>query len=297
MKKLLLFLLFTLMIQSVYSQCMLYPLSLQDRVNNSDAVIEAKAIQQNSFWNNSNDFIYTATTLEVHAVYKGNINNSFVTLITEGGTVGNIKIVAEPELQIHSGETGIFFLKPAGNYSVVKLKDAFEGYASSQSLIRFDFQQNKASDPFQQYSDINSIRNQIENLTGNVQRKVALSQPLPSSGNKMLVPPTIGAIAPGTTTAGTFSTITISGSNFGASYVSGISNVEFPDANNGGAGYISAPANHIVSWNNTQIQVWVPTQGGSGNIRVTNNLGETTTSAIAITVNYNETNVVSGGNY
>ncbi|MEZ5068952.1 MAG: hypothetical protein R2847_10900 [Bacteroidia bacterium] len=36
---------------------------------------------------------------------------------------------------------------------------------------------------------------------------------------------------------------------------------------------------------------------GSGNIRVTNNLGETTTSAIAITVNYNETNVVSGGNY
>lgn len=182
MKKLLLFLLFTLMIQSVYSQCMLYPLSLQDRVNNSDAVIEAKAIQQNSFWNNSNDFIYTATTLEVHAVYKGNINNSFVTLITEGGTVGNIKIVAEPELQIHSGETGIFFLKPAGNYSVVKLKDAFEGYASSQSLIRFDFQQNKASDPFQQYSDINSIRNQIENLTGNVQRKVALSQPLPSSG-------------------------------------------------------------------------------------------------------------------
>src|SRR5690606_33622244 len=106
-----------------------------------------------------------------------------------------------------------------------------------------------------------------------------------------------GAIAPGTTTAGTFSTITISGSNFGASYVSGISNVEFPDANNGGAGYISAPANHIVSWNNTQIQVWVPTQGGSGNIRVTNNLGETTTSAIAITVNYNETNVVSGGNY
>ncbi|MCB0849566.1 MAG: PKD domain-containing protein, partial [Bacteroidetes bacterium] len=297
MKKLLLFLLFTLMIQSVYSQCMLYPLSLQDRVNNSDAVIEAKAIQQNSFWNNSNDFIYTATTLEVHAVYKGNINNSFVTLITEGGTVGNIKIVAEPELQIHSGETGIFFLKPAGNYSVVKLKDAFEGYASSQSLIRFDFQQNKASDPFQQYSDINSIRNQIENLTGNVQRKVALAQPLPSSGNKMLVPPTIGAIAPGTTTAGTFSTITISGSNFGASYVSGISNVEFPDANNGGAGYISAPANHIVSWNNTQIQVWVPTQGGSGNIRVTNNLGETTTSAIAITVNYNETNVVSGGNY
>ncbi|MEZ5068953.1 MAG: hypothetical protein R2847_10905 [Bacteroidia bacterium] len=38
-----------------------------------DAVIEAKAIQQNSFWNNSNDFIYTATTLEVHVLFTKEI--------------------------------------------------------------------------------------------------------------------------------------------------------------------------------------------------------------------------------
>lgn len=299
MKKLnrILFFLLLILSSDSFSQCMMFPISLQDRVSNSSVVVEAKVIQQNSFWNSSNDFIYTSSSLEVLSVYKGTVNTSYINLITEGGTIGNTKIIAEPSLDVKQNETGIYFLIPAGNYFAVKLSDAFEGYASAQSFIRFDFKNNKASDPFNQYSDINQLRGLIENLTGSIQRKAILTQPLPSSTQKMMVPPTISSIAPTTTTAGTFSTITINGSNFGASYVSGISNVEFPDANSGGASYLSAPANHIVSWNNTQIQVWVPSQGGSGNIRITNNLGETTTSAIAITVNYNESNVVSGGVY
>jgi PKD repeat protein len=280
----------------IWAQCMITPVTIQDRIQNAAVIAEGKVVSQNSFWNSGRNFIYTASTIQINALYKGATTSSFITIITEGGTVGNNKIIAQPNLDLMVDQQGLFFLIPANVDIPVKLPDQFEGYALSQGFILFDENNNTAQGPFDYFSDINNLRNLIISTTGSVQRINPITHnPLP--GQKIMVPPTIAGIAPTTTTAGTFSTITITGNNFGASYVNGTSNVEFPDANNGGAGYISAPANHIVSWNNTQIQVWVPTQAGSGLIRVTNNLGETTVSGIAITVNYNETNVVSGGIY
>ena len=298
MKKFVYFIFLLLLPVLAWSQCMITPVTLQDRINNATVVVEATAIQQNSYWNNSNDFIYTSTTLSISAVYKGAVQGSQIALITEGGIVGNIMIKSEPSLNIKPGQNGIFFLIPHNQPSGSKLSGMFEGYALSQSFILFDETSNTATCPFENYSDINALRNQIINATGGVQRISSIApQPMHPSVNKIMIPPTIASIVPATTTAGTFSIITINGNNFGATYVNGTSNVEFPDANTGGGSYISAPQNHIQSWNNTQIQVWVPSQGGSGLIRVTNNLGETTTSGISLTVNYNETNVVSGGIY
>lgn len=279
-----------------FTQCMMVPLSLQDRVQSSTVIVEATAVQQHSFWNTNRDFIYTSTTLNIHSVLKGTLSSQQIQLITEGGNVGTTKIVAEPNLNVKVNEVGIFMLIPSTLPSPVRSNDLFDGCASAQSFIRYNLINQTASDPFTQYPSIANLKAAIENITGVIQLNIS---PLPfqNQSARILVPPTISGIVPAITTAGTFSTITISGNNFGASYINGTSNVEFPDANNGGAGYISAPANHIVSWNNTQIQVWVPTQGGSGNIRVTNNLGEVTTSGISLTVNYNESNVVSGGIY
>src|SRR5207249_2994332 len=103
---------------------------------------------------------------------------------------------------------------------------------------------------------------------------------------------------PLTTTAGTFAAgqITISGSNFGATF-SGSAKLEFPDANNGGATFILTPANHIIAWSDVSITAWVVSGAGRGNIRVTNATNETTTAGIFLTINYNETNVTSGGIY
>ena len=288
MKKFVYFIFLLLLPVLAWSQCMITPVTLQDRINNATVVVDATAIQQNSYWNNSNDFIYTSTTLSISAVYKGAVQGSQIALITEGGIVGNIMIKSEPSLNIKPGQNGIFFLIPHNQPSGSKLSGMFEGYALSQSFILFDETSNTATGPFENYSDINALRNQIINATGGVQRISSIApQPMHPSVNKIMIPPTIASIVPATTTAGTFSIITINGNNFGATYVNGTSNVEFPDANTGGGSYISAPQNHIQSWNNTQIQVWVPSQGGSGLIRVTNNLGETTTSGISLTVNYN----------
>lgn len=301
MKKLsLLFFLVLIQLHS-FSQCMQVPLSLQDRVQQSSLIVEATVLSQTSFWNANQDFIYTSTTLNVHQVFKGSLSSQQIEIITEGGTVGNQKIIAEPSLTLDIDETGLFFLvNPiTANLPPARINNlTYEGYASAQSFIKYDVSHQAAIGVFENYFSISQVCNNIQALTGNVAARLSNTPaPVNTGSALMMVPPTIGGIAPGTTTAGTFSTITITGTNFGASYVAGTSNVEFPDANNGGAGYISAPANHIVSWNATQIQVWVPTGGGSGNIRVTNNLGETTTSGIAITINYNESNVNSGGIY
>ncbi len=287
--------------QHSFSQCMQMPLSLQDRVQQSSLVIEATVVSQASFWNNNQDFIYTSTTLNIHQVFKGSIASQQIEVITEGGTVGNQKIIAEPSLALSLNETGLFFLvniNPLNLPATQVTNITYEGYASEQSFIKYDAANQTATGVFENYPSINQLYIDVQGLTGNAANRIS-NTPSVNNGNAnfMMVPPTISGIVPATTTAGTFSTITISGTNFGASYIAGTSNVEFPDANNGGAGYISSPANHIVSWNATQIQVWVPTGGGSGNIRVTNNLGETTTSLIAITVNYNESNVNSGGIY
>ncbi len=248
MKKFVYYLIILLLPVTAWSQCMMTPVSLQDRINNATVVVEATAIQQNSYWNNSSDFIYTSTTLSVSAVYKGAVQGSQIALITEGGTVGNIMIKTEPSLAIKPGQSGIFFLIPHSQPSGSKLSGIFEGYALSQSFILFDETSNTATGSFENYSDINALRNQIINNTGGVQRISSTApQPTPPSVNKIMIPPTIASIVPATTTAGTFSTITINGNNFGAAYVNGTSNVEFPDANTGGASYISAPQNHVVS--------------------------------------------------
>ncbi|HNR20457.1 MAG TPA: PKD domain-containing protein [Bacteroidia bacterium] len=282
-----------------FSQCMLYPVTMQQRVTDADIVIEASVAYRQTYMNAQQDMVYTSTVLNVHKVFKGNLTNVQIELITEGGEYLNTKVVVEPSSNIENAESGIFFLKQSAlrfNGSTINSGLQFEAFALAQSIFNY-LKDGSVTSPFFSYNSKEELYNAIISITQYNFIEITPYIPSPQIAFHMLVPPVIAAIAPTTTTAGTFSTITITGNNFGASYVNGTSNVQFPDANNGGAGYISTPANHIVSWNNTQIQVWVPTQGGSGLIRVTNNLGEVTTSAISITVNYNETNVNSGGIY
>lgn len=302
-------LLTTLMIllihQSAFSQCMSYQVPFSQRINSASVVLEGKVISQVSFWNASGDFIYTSNILEVYKVFKGNITTNQIEVITEGGIVGNVMIKAEPSLQFKVNEIGIFMGISALNQnpnSAFPASLQFEGIAAHQSFIKYDIKSKTGTDPFNTYNDLSTeIYQAIPNLTGvayydvlpfNLFQPQNLGPGLPS----VLAFPVITAIT-SPSTAGTFSLVTVTGNNFGAGPFGGTRALEFRDANNGGAGFIPTPANHIVLWSNTSIQAWVPTQAGSGNIRVTNELGESTISAVTITINYNQSNVNSGGNY
>ncbi len=284
-------------------QCLTYPVPLNQRINDAAAIVEGKVVSQHCFWNANHDFIYTAYQIEIYKVFKGGINSSTIELINEGGEVGFTKVVVEPNLELNEFETGIFFLQSPDVYntsSPVSTNLQFKGTSSQQSFVKYDLYERTASDIYTNYTDIqNDLYDNIEQITGNSFLQISsfsFPQHNTGGGNHILVFPTISGIATSPTTAGTFTTITVTGTNFGAAY-GGTTNLQFPDANTGGATYISTPANHIVSWNATSIQARVPTGAGSGFIRVTNDLNETSTSGINLTVNYNESNVNSGGIY
>jgi hypothetical protein len=101
-----LFAILCLHVQNVQGQCMTYELPLPQKVNESTAIFEGKVISKNSFWNASQDFIYTSNVIQVYKVFKGNITSGQVEIISEGGTIGLIMIKAEPSLQLNIDDVG-----------------------------------------------------------------------------------------------------------------------------------------------------------------------------------------------
>src|ERR1041385_2881273 len=91
------------------AQCLLYEVPLSERVQKAEAVFEGKVIAKKSFWNKQHTYIYTANTVEVYKIFKGNFTVTQTEIITPGGVVGGKAIVAEPALKLSNGETGIFF--------------------------------------------------------------------------------------------------------------------------------------------------------------------------------------------
>lgn len=276
-----------------FAQCSLYPVSLSSRVNNSSLIIEGKVISQKSFWNSAHNYIYTSNLIEVNQVLKGNTNSSFIEIITEGGEIDMNKQVVEPALQLNPNDEGIFtlinFNQPQQyGYQV------FQAYADQQGFIKFNLKENSAHDPFNKYSNINSVLySQLKTLlhttfadftNSNSQNKFSSSSSIAS----------VTGISPTTITAGTSSTLTITGTGFGSTQ--GTSIVEFRNADDGGATFIQPHSSQYVSWSNTQIQVLVPTKAstvcgtaGTGQVRVTV-AGSPTLSAQTLMVDYGEIN-------
>lgn len=304
MKKIYLLCSFLFTVLEANSQCMTFPVSFSDRMQNAGVIVEGKVVAKNSYWNSSQNFIYTSNIIDVYKIFKGNFTSNQVEIITEGGIVGSQKIVVEPSLQLKENQVGIFFLAPpvySNPLSPFYPAIQFECYAAEQGFIKYDLISKTAVDPFGVYNNIiNDIYLPIAQYRNQPYIEIAkfdINNQTNQGQNFFMVPPVISSITPGTSTAGTFSLVTVGGNNFGNGPFGGTRSLEWRDANNGGAGFIGTPANHIVSWTSTSIQAWVPTQAGSGTIRVTNDLSESTVSGMSITINYNESNVVSGGVY
>ncbi len=99
------------------AQCMLYPVSLQNRVNNSSLIIEGRVLAKKSFWNKEKNFIYTSNLIEISKVIKGTCKTDKLEIITNGGEIDLTKIVTEPALQLSAEETGVFLLHSNGSTS------------------------------------------------------------------------------------------------------------------------------------------------------------------------------------
>ena len=280
------------------AQCSMAPVDLATRLSNSSLVIEGKVLASKSFWNNAGNYIYTSHLIEVSRIFKGVLISNKIEVITEGGEVGMSKQVVEPSLELRAGQMGVFTLNKVINTPQFGY-DVYSSYADMQGFIRYEDHDHSASEPFAKYNNVSSDLYPLLESLLNI--KISGSPFQNASGNKSPSASTaaITSFAPTSITAGTATTLTITGTGFGATQGTGI--VEFRNADDGGATFIRPHASQYISWNNTQIVVQVPSRttsgtvttsgtAGTGQIRVTTVSGSTL-SAQTLTVNYGHINV------
>ena len=118
--------------------------SFPNKVQQSTLIVEAKVIQKQASWNDANTRIYTANEIEIYKVFKGQLPSGNYQIITQGGTVGNDRLVVCPSLQLSVGEIGVFLLESStANLSVVNgLK--LSPIAERQGFYKYDEISGKA---------------------------------------------------------------------------------------------------------------------------------------------------------
>lgn len=266
------------------SECVLVPLSLAERTNAATLIIEARAGVKTSYWNSDKSMIFTATELQVSRVYKGAglLQSTAVNLVTLGGQVGDKAVKVDPELEVETGEIGIFML--------VNRHGEWVAESGPQGFIRIDKFTGGASDIFNVYPAF-SIAGTIESITGipAVDINAVLTKVRISTKRAT---PTISSITPLTTTAGNSGIITIKGANFGSTQDT--NSVQFKNADDGGASYVKGMKYDYILWSDTMIKMIVRTKAGTGKIRLVAGANGMVTSTDTLKITYAHLNVVSG---
>lgn len=276
----------------------LYPVSTEKKIINSTLIVEGKVISRSSDWNSAHTMIYTTSQVEVYKVFKGTLQKNIIDVITIGGAVDGHLIQATHLLELKKNDVGIFFCRPNTiKNAPAAFSSALEVYSSSQGFYKYDLKSKTASAPFIEYTDIEKLlyrdlRNktgrspEIKNSTFSIERKVSDFQ----SDNSVLAP-VISSFAPTTAMAGALldpanNVLTITGTGFGTR--SGDAAVLFSNADASAGSFITVEHNSplIVSWSATQIRVRVPTQAGTGPIRVVDNVGNFITTSSSLNILY-----------
>ena len=274
----------------VYPQCVLVEMPLLNRIEKSDVVVEATVSDLRSFWNEQHTFIVSAYEIQIHKIFKGNVESETAEIIIPGGTVGLERHEFYPSLRLSIGITGIFMLKESEPKTGLKHHKQlyFRPVLNAQSLLRYDLYAKTASDYFTEFGDVLlSLYPVLIEQTGNQPLEIS-EFVFPISSNSR-GGPSVSTLSPLTITAGTKSVLTISGSGFGATRGSGY--VQFKDANDGGSSWVQPISSEYVSWSANQIQVQVPADAGSGKVRVVQ--GSASQSSQSLDIEYAQFNVVN----
>src|SRR5438128_1657083 len=150
---------FTALIFSIGSlHAQLYKVELDETVKNSSLIAEGKVIDKKSFWNDAHTMIFTANTVEVYKIFKGNITEGTIEVMTQGGSVGPDAVDVSELLQLDIGKIGVFFCEP----NRINLKSPFtqkvlyDVYGSDQGFLRYDLENDEAYAPYASYKKIES---------------------------------------------------------------------------------------------------------------------------------------------
>ena len=140
--------------------------SLSYRTKGSELVFEGKVIAKFSFEDEKKTMIYTANTVEIYKVFKGEVTTQTLDIVTLGGEINERYTHVHHSLQFEIGQEGVFFCeqKKIGNMLML---------GATIAPISYDFQSAKvlASDGLNMFSDIErELYPSIERITHKFQK-------------------------------------------------------------------------------------------------------------------------------
>lgn len=259
------------------------PEFMEDRIRRADLIVEGRVTDRWSYADPSGNEIYTAHAVQVLQSLAGEEHREII-VVTRGGILGNRMQTVSISPVIHKGEQAYFILRSAKISEMPPNADK-ECYFLSGG--------HSAIIPLQTET-ISGSPGQTENiyqLFANLMKKVYNTEVRSSSPSEMLKSalngPVITGLSPSEVTAGTGTLLTITGTGFGADRGDG--QVWFVAADNPG-NIISSSGFKIESWSDTQIRIIVPSEAGTGNVRVRKS-GIETVSPSALKIRYSHINL------
>ena len=270
-------------------------LSLDARTDEAAMIVEARVLESTPFWNPDRTQILTAHRLEVHKVFKmaGKRLDEIaeIRLLTLGGRIDNHWHDIRPSLSLRPGQTGLFFVEQRNEFS--GLIDVWLPVGGQQGFVRYDEFTGEAYDPFHTYPDVHrDLYEPIRARTGQPFSVVnVVENDAPASAQRG-PGPVITSFSPNPVSGGVQEVLVINGSGFGTFTAS--ANVFFDNPDDGAGGSFSGISSlHVVSWADTQIQVRVPADAGTGGFIVRDSAGVDGASPSTLTVDYALNEIVS----
>jgi len=245
------------------AQFALEPISLDQRIDHSDLIIEGEVVKRTAFINSKDQHIYTANQIKIYKIFKGFSSVEQVILLSPGGVVGNIGESVCPSINLNVGTIGTFFLYKSDitNESFV---DSYQPFSGPQGCIHYDMTSNKAADVFNEFISFEDVYQKILRNTGKNYTNVNPLKIKPVSADKA-AKPVILSVDPINVAAGIGDEIEIRGESFGNT--KGIGKVAFLNASTGDP-FVEPVSSQYLLWSDTLIRVIVPSGAGSGSVRV-----------------------------
>lgn len=258
-----------------FTQCMMVPVSLNERVSKSELIISGTVLDKQSFLDSATMRVYTLNKIAIKAWLKNQQPMQELFVITEGGVLKNRSTIVYPSLQLQPQMSYVLFLQKAD--AKKENKQIRSRYKLSIQTIPFAGAQGAMQQSMGLYVDVMQQRKQNEADLFNSIQQITKQEALTPEGKKYKAVTensianrtlAITSFTPGTTRAGTVVTgdqITISGSGFGTTPGS----VYFTNADDGGATMFSTGlSSDIISWQDNTIITKVPAGAGTGPINV-----------------------------
>ncbi|HNA17418.1 MAG TPA: IPT/TIG domain-containing protein, partial [Ferruginibacter sp.] len=241
---------------NVCSQCSMYPVPFEQRVNQAAYIVQGKVTEQHCYIDRATGYVNTLNKFRVSAWLKNYSADEYIYIITLGGVYGDKAMVVTPALQLDTHHEYLLMLE--ADKHVLDDEQFRALHPSAMQLMAYADAQGSLTNENNLYHDLYYKTPRPETkLFAEISRMTGQSAVKPSGEpfvpREVIQPANngitaISSFSPNPTNAGTIvagDQLTITGSGFGAA----AGTVFYSNANDGGATFTaSGVASDNVSW-------------------------------------------------